>query len=111
MKELKYYLTEAKDYMEGYQAVERLVEFYTQDPQKAEKLWRKAILDHEDSVELLEFEGLLDKQCLFVQYETAESMHNHFAVSSTDKEVYFAIRLYSYNIPFSKVPVLKAVFP
>lgn len=111
MKELKYYLSGAREYDDGHQAVERLVSIYTHAPQKAETLWQEAIDAYQRAGLLEDFEKALAENGLFVQYDNLRSkFHSIEYDSEVVGEMYFTLRVYSYS-PIGYAAVLKLVIP
>lgn len=112
MRELKFYLSEAQDFIGGHQATERLIALYTQNPAKAEQMWKDALNAYKKECDLEEFEKLLETNGLYVQYDLNRRVLNYSTVFEAPVgEPYFSLRVYPALVPLGKLAVLKLIIP
>ena len=90
MRELQFYLSNARDYLEGTGAVKRVTAYYNSHKVHAEMLWSDLFYTKSKPEEFDRFCELLEKDGLFIQVEDRHSEKER----KEKHDVRFDIRVY-----------------
>ncbi len=101
MKALSTYLETAQDFQEGHHEVENLRKLYEKDAARFERMWQELFKD-EKSLQVKNFEELLESKGLYVQYEKYASQYEKITEPNS-----LDLRIYPYDIKTGKVACLK----
>ena len=101
MKNLRHYLNDAKDYLDG-DGVQRLLEYYQLHDNEIEAVWRDKLSSYENYTEFCE---LVEKYGLYVFVDDECSWKPTSIFTSHKKEIEFGLRIF--NFYDHKVGVLK----